>query len=77
MKCLICAGSAAHIQSSTGFEGRYCPLCGRYHISSDLVLILMEQGQIFDVDKMRIWLAERRKLVAIPVIEVHEALLAP
>ncbi|WP_310352069.1 hypothetical protein [Pseudomonas sp. BE134] len=39
------------------------------------MLTLMEQGQIFDVSKTRIWLASKRKEEAIPAIEIHEALL--
>jgi len=37
----------------------------------------MEQGQIFDVSKTRIWLASKRKEVAIPSIEIDQALLVP
>jgi len=52
-----------------------CPACGHYRVSDALVLTLMEQGQIFDVSKTRIWLASKRKEEAIPTIEIHEALL--
>ncbi len=37
--------------------------------------MLMQQGQIFDVSKMRCWLELKRKIVRIPTIEVYEALL--
>lgn len=77
MSCLICAGSAESIQVGGDFEERDCPSCGHYQISRALVLMLMEQGQIFDVSKMRSWLTEKRKLVDIPAIEIHEALLVP
>jgi len=77
MSCLICAGSAESFESPAGWEERNCPKCGRYRISHTLVLTLMEQGQIFDVDKMRNWLAVKRRSEAIPNIEVHEALLVP
>lgn len=30
--------------------------CGRYRVSDELILMLMEQGQIFDVLKTRWWL---------------------
>ena len=77
MSCLICAGSAENILVGGDFEERDCPSCGHYRISRALVLTLMEQGQIFDVNKMRDWLAEKRDLVDIPAIEIHEALLVP
>lgn len=35
----------------------------------------MEQGQIFDVDKMRVWLQSKRSAEAVPTVELHEALL--
>ncbi|APC19355.1 hypothetical protein BLL42_25940 [Pseudomonas frederiksbergensis] len=77
MSCLICAGSAENIEIGGDFEERHCPSCGHYRISKALVLTLMEQGQIFDVNRMRTWLAEKRGLVDIPAIEIHEALLVP
>jgi hypothetical protein len=48
-----------------------------YRVADALVLTLMEQGQIFDVSKTRIWLASKRKEEAIPAIDTHEALLVP
>ncbi|WP_232324075.1 hypothetical protein [Pseudomonas fluorescens] len=77
MSCLICAGSADRIKCDGPWEERDCPTCGRYRVSDVLVLTLMEQGQIFDVSKTRIWLARKRKEIAIPSIEIHEALLVP
>lgn len=77
MSCLICAGNAERIKCEGLWEERDCPSCGRYRVSDALVLTLMEQGQIFDVHEMRIWLGERRKKGQIPCIEVHEALLKP
>jgi hypothetical protein len=44
-------------------------------VADELLLALIEQGQIFDVGKTRGWLDSRRAEVAIPSIEVHEALL--
>ncbi|WP_433739831.1 hypothetical protein [Pseudomonas putida] len=77
MSCLICAGTAESYQVGDDFEERNCPSCGHYRISRALVLTLMEQGQIFDVNRMRYWLTEKRKLTDIPTIEIHEALLVP
>ncbi|WP_223841595.1 hypothetical protein [Pseudomonas marginalis] len=75
MNCLICAGIAERIQCHGSWEERDCPACGHYRVSDALVLTLMEQGQIFDVTKTRIWLAGKRKEGVIPSIEIHEALL--
>ena len=75
MTCLICAGTAECIQCHGPWEERNCPVCGRYRISNELVLTLMDQGQIFDVSKMRIWLAARHEEGVTPYIEIHEALL--
>lgn len=77
MSCLICAGVAERIQCDGPWEERDCSVCGRYRVSDALVLTLMEQGQIFDVSKMRIWLVRKRKGMAIPFIEIDEALLVP
>lgn len=75
MSCLICAGYAETIACAAGWEERHCSQCGRYRMSQALVHTLMEQGQIFDADKMRHWLQAQRSTV--PVIDVLEALLAP
>lgn len=77
MNCLICVGVAERIQCSGPWEERDCPDCGRYRVSDELILTLMEQGQIFDVSKTRGWLDSRRVGGAIPSIEIHEALLLP
>jgi hypothetical protein len=37
----------------------------------------MDLGQIFDVSRMREWLENQRVDVAIPSIEIHQALLVP
>lgn len=75
MGCLICAGLAENIACPYGWEGRDCSDCGRYRMSQSLALTLMEQGQIFDVQKMRAWLSVQRDLNPVPSIEVLEALL--
>ncbi|MFJ3486916.1 hypothetical protein ACIPL1_26410 [Pseudomonas sp. NPDC090202] len=75
MSCLICANHAETIQCPEGWEERYCPQCGRYRMSQALVLSLMDQGQIFDIEKMRLWLESRRRADSLPSIEFHEALL--
>ncbi|MBM6442209.1 MULTISPECIES: hypothetical protein [Pseudomonas] len=77
MSCLICAGVAQRIQCHGPWEERDCPECGRYRVSDELILTLMEQGQIFDVGKTRCWLDRRRADGAVPSIEIHEALLVP
>ncbi|MNF27544.1 hypothetical protein D3C84_82020 [compost metagenome] len=78
MSCLICAGIAQSIQvSGEDVEERICPSCGHYRMSCALILTLMEQGQIFDVEKMRAWLFDQRARVDVPSIEIHEALLVP
>jgi len=46
-------------------------------MSHELVLTLMEQGQIFDVHKMRAWLQAQRHHCQVPSVEIHEALLVP
>ena len=74
MSCLICAGKAEIIKTQD-WEERRCDSCGRYKMSRSLILGLMEQGQIFDVDKMRLWLKRRRSVETVPTIELHEALL--
>lgn len=77
MSCLICAGRADTLLARPGWEERLCPDCGHYQISYDLVLTLMEQGQIFDIEKMRCWLESQRVAEAVPCVEIHEALLVP
>jgi hypothetical protein len=75
MNCLICVGVAQRIECQGPWEERDCPECGRYRVSDALILALMDQGLIFDVAKTRGWLDNRRRVVAIPSIEMHEALL--
>ena len=59
------------------WEKRDCPAYDRYRIADALVLAMIEEGQIFEVSKTRIWLTTKRKQEAIPAIEIHEALLGP
>lgn len=77
MNCLICVNVAERIECQGPWEERDCPACGRYRVADALILTLMEQGQIFDVDKTRRWLDSRRKHGAVPTIEIHQALLLP
>ncbi|WP_260455929.1 hypothetical protein [Pseudomonas baetica] len=44
-------------------------------MADELLLALIEQGQIFDVVRTRGWLDSQRVQIAVPVINVHEALL--
>ena len=75
MNCLICVGAAQRILCDGPWEERDCPDCGRYRVSDDLILALMDQGQIFDIAKTRGWLDTRRVEGSVPSIEVHQALL--
>ncbi len=75
MSCLVCAGAAERIHCHGPWEERDCPDCGRYRVADELLLALIEQGQIFDVVRTRGWLDRQRVDTAIPVINVHEALL--
>lgn len=75
MSCLICAGRAESVECSAGWEERKCPQCGCYRMSQTLVLMMMDEGQIFDAAKMRAWLAVRRGAVPVPSIELHEAIV--
>lgn len=75
MSCLICAGPAERVLCQGAWEERNCPDCGHYRVSDSLVLMLMEQGQIFDIEKARAWLRSRRGERSIPTIEAVEGLL--
>ena len=78
MSCLVCAGVAERIQCHGAWAKRDCPAArDRYGIADALVLAMIEEGQIFDVSKTRIWLTIKRKQEAIPAIEIHEALVVP
>ena len=76
MSCLVCAGTACVISCPGPWEERDCPACGRYRVADSLILTLMEQGQIFDVEKTRKWLVLQRRDHPVPYIEPHVALLA-
>ena len=75
MSCLICAGSAVSVQCTVGWEERNCPRCGCYRMSQALIASMMEEGQIFDAEKMRHWLGTCRDVAAVPTIEAHQAIL--
>lgn len=75
MNCLICISAAERIQCQGPWEERDCPDCGRYRVSDELILALIDQGQIFDIARTRGWLDSRRMEVAIPAIVKSEALL--
>jgi hypothetical protein len=40
-------------------------------MSRELILGLMEQGQIFDADKMRFWLKRERSVEPVPTVEAR------
>lgn len=75
MNCLICVGAAERVMCEGTWEERDCPECGRYRISDELILALMDQGQIFDVLKTRAWLDTRRSEGFLPCIQFPEGLL--
>jgi len=75
MNCLICVAAADRVMCDGPWEERDCPDCGRYRISDELILALMDQGQIFDIAGTRACLDTARKETGVPVIEIHEALL--
>ena len=75
MNCLICVGVAERVMCNGPWEERDCPVCGRYRISDDLILALMDQGHIFDVLKVRGWLDMRRTDGYLPCIKSPEGLL--
>lgn len=75
MSCLICAGRAESVECSAGWEERSCPQCGCYRMSHSLVLMMMDEGQIFDAVKMREWLSTRRGAVPVPSIGEQEAIV--
>lgn len=75
MNCLICVGAAERVVCDGPWEERDCPECGRYRISDELILALMDQGQIFDIAGTRAWLNDTRKETGVPLIEIHAALL--
>lgn len=76
MSCLICAGQAESVECAHGWEERCCARCGCYRMSQTLILVMMEEGQIFDTVRMREWLTARRVLVPVPSIDHHQAILA-
>ncbi|CAI3804875.1 hypothetical protein GLGCALEP_03736 [Pseudomonas sp. MM221] len=76
MSCLICAGQAQSVECTQGWEERHCSQCGCYRMSQALILVMMEEGQIFDTARMREWLVARRVLVPVPSIDHTQAILA-
>ncbi|OLS60246.1 hypothetical protein PSEMO_46570 [Pseudomonas putida] len=75
MSCLICAGRAESVECSPGWEERRCPQCGCYRMSQSLVLLMMNEGQIFDSPKMRAWLEVSRSQVPVPSIDLKQAII--
>lgn len=75
MSCLICAGQAESIECTSGWEERRCSQCGCYRMSQSLILLMMEEGQIFDTERMRKWLMSRRDAIPVPCIDHGQAIL--
>ncbi|MQG95615.1 hypothetical protein F6X59_23270 [Pseudomonas sp. MN1F] len=75
MSCLICAGQAESVECDSGWEERRCPQCGCYRMSQSLILRMMEEGQIFDAERMRQWLTSRRDVIPVPCIDHGQAIL--
>ncbi|MFF7065682.1 hypothetical protein [Pseudomonas sp. NPDC008258] len=46
-------------------------------MSQALILVMMEEGQIFDTGRMREWLSTQRGQVPIPAIDHAQAILVP
>ncbi|MBA6060387.1 MULTISPECIES: hypothetical protein [Pseudomonas] len=44
-------------------------------MSQSLILLMMEEGQIFDTERMRQWLVVRRGQVPVPAIDHEHAIL--
>lgn len=74
MNCLICVGQAESVECANGWHERFCLHCGRYRMSQALILLMMDEGQIFDTGKMRIWLDKQRDFEEIPTIGLSEAI---
>ncbi|CRM75357.1 hypothetical protein [Pseudomonas sp. 25 R 14] len=64
-----------YVMCNGPWEERDCPYCGHYRISDELILALMDSGQIFDIYKARALLESRRTEGIMPCIQIHEALL--
>lgn len=77
MSCLICAGQAESVECAHGWEERCCSRCGCYRMSQALILVMMEEGQIFDTERMREWLVAQRGQVSVPAIDHAQAILFP
>jgi len=75
MTCLICAGPAEEVVRSDHWEERKCSECGHYRVANSLVIALMDQGQIFDVEKARDWLCKNRTFAQIPHLDSVNGLL--
>lgn len=43
---------------------------------SQALILMMEEGQIFDTERMRAWLVSRREMMPIPTIDHSQAILA-
>ncbi|MFZ5937551.1 MULTISPECIES: hypothetical protein [Pseudomonas] len=44
-------------------------------MSKSLILLMMEEGQIFDTERMREWLVSRRDVMPVPSIDHGQAIL--
>lgn len=75
MNCAICAEPAERFQSDEGWEERVCPRCGHYKVAVDLVEHLIEEGQIFDIEKTRLWLWQTRVECPTPEITLANVIL--
>jgi hypothetical protein len=75
MNCLICVGIAERILCAGPWEERVCPECGHYRVCDELLLTLIDKGQIFDVSKTRQWLLAKSEDGEVPMVNITEALL--
>ena len=46
-------------------------------MSQALILVMMEEGQIFDTERMREWLVAQRGQGSVPAIDHAQAILFP
>ncbi|MFG0863113.1 hypothetical protein [Pseudomonas sp. CJQ_13] len=44
-------------------------------MSQALIVLMMDEGQIFDTERMRAWLVSRRDVMPVPTIEHGQAIL--
>lgn len=75
MTCLICGGDVETVQPIGDFHERNCSDgCGRYRVADTLFVTMENNGQKFDVQKTRQWLAVNRVTDPAPTITSSTAI---